>query len=886
MGARLQGDIYSLDGVKFTVTLDVAGYAGAASDFNLRELKINYSGDDKDIHTPILTSSASVTFTVPDATIAGVFAGLTGAAEEAYRLRINKDDALFWCGVVIPDEVIEQDAKYPYDFSIEATDGLGRLKDKDYTGVGAQWEGKATFLQHLYNVLSFVPTSDFWGGTDVYLSTRQQIFGSTQASGEAVTPLTTARFDHKVFRELDSKGLLKYENAFEVLGVLCRAYASRFYLADGAYRFEQVTQYASQAATITIKNFDTAAGALTDTVVNDWNDRILLVDRSAVRFTAGADVTLLSGGIASYLSALSEVKLNYTHYATRDVFSGLVGTSTWDETTSPAVSVGEVDHNGGLASFLLQAKLQYKIVFTTPANAQAGRLKYRVRISIDDDGTERYVKRLASMVYGFPSYELATWTTTPSFVEFFTDSAWLSGETYLYNFSFHTPPLPATGEMTIDFNFAELQGINAVIPNSGTTEYTPTWEFFLPYGEVYTDGTISGQSNALEFKATNDNDTNSDKFAEEVIVGSGPTSTAFGRIEIFTGSVWTLGTTFVSQLGIDPRPHTGMVAAEIITPRLHPAQRIEGTLIGSVTTPRNIIERGGTRYIFQRGTIDLRRDETNGTWVFITDVSTLATVPETGVEILTPLPGPPLPPGPFVPPTPAPGWAGGTIDGVSTRLGLDNTPGFYTGGLRASGDPITALTVLNRDVIHPFFVGDTLTVTHPATGQTQAFTVAGNETDKTISVDSTTADFDTPAGSVVGMGPGWFIKLLTKLRRQDLPIMLVPNYLDVPADNSLAPFNFDNFFVVPEWMNGYLVAKYTLSVATAGDTGDFTASVSVGGVPQTTLMSFASLQVTKTYAPYQALSTGDIITVGISAATDTGTRPKGLVINFQIIATI
>jgi hypothetical protein len=138
MGARLQGDFYDIDGTKYRVTLDVDGYAGSVSDFDISEMKLVYKGDTNDIHAPILTSSVSLSFLIPNGTIAAIFTGLVGAAEESYRLKIEKGvgNDLFWAGFVIPDQVVIQDKPYPYEFSITAVDGITRLKDKDYTGNG------------------------------------------------------------------------------------------------------------------------------------------------------------------------------------------------------------------------------------------------------------------------------------------------------------------------------------------------------------------------------------------------------------------------------------------------------------------------------------------------------------------------------------------------------------------------------------------------------------------------------------------------------------------------------------------------------------------------------------------------------------------------------
>jgi hypothetical protein len=78
MGARLQGDFYDIDATKYRVTLDVDGYAGSTSDFDISEMKLVYKGDTNDIHAPILTSSVSLSFLIPNGTIAAIFTGLVG----------------------------------------------------------------------------------------------------------------------------------------------------------------------------------------------------------------------------------------------------------------------------------------------------------------------------------------------------------------------------------------------------------------------------------------------------------------------------------------------------------------------------------------------------------------------------------------------------------------------------------------------------------------------------------------------------------------------------------------------------------------------------------------------------------------------------------------
>lgn len=884
MGAILQGNFYSTDGTKYRVTLDVDGYSDTISDFDISEMKLIYKGDTNDIHTPILTSSVRITFSIPDATIKSVFTGLVGAAEESYRLKIEKgvSNDLFWCGFIIPDQVVIQDKPYPYAFSVEAVDGITRLKEKDYTGTGTEWEDDATFLQHIFNCLSFIPVDDFWFGSDVYLRARNQLFATGQTSGEAVSPLPNTRVNHRVFRKVDSGGAIEYDSAYDVLKTICVAMASRLYISNGSYYFEQITEYANQDSTITIKTFDKSAGALTDETLDDWDSRKLIVDRSSVRLSAGADLTVASGTINTYLSALSEVKVRYEHYSYRDVFAQ-ASQASWTNVSNPSVSVGDVDDESGTASLVLSTENIYSIDFDTSGNAQAGRLKFRCLISIDDGTDTYYCTRTASYDFGVVSYQDATWSTSTGYVEFYTDSAYLNDNSFLGEFNFRTPVFPVSGEMVVDFDFVELQGLSSVIANSGGTAYTATWEIDNPYGEIFTEGT-TGSGAYLNFVSTNDNDTNSDKLSFSVKIGDGPTATSFGRLQIYTGSQWNHAASWKKQGGSTFVPHSARIAQEIITPRLEPTERIEGTLIDSFMA-HEVIERSETRYMFMAGTIDLHRNRVDGTWCFITDVATLATTPDTGVDIGDPV-TPGVPP-PYTPQGPI-GWPGGTITPSGQRINLDSNVVYTTTGLVSSGDTVTFLTVDEREIIHPFFNGDPIRVVHPYTGVSQGFEVSETEeSDKTISVTSDTADFDFPLDSFVTPDINFFFRLLTKLRRIHETIQLIPYYLDIPIDSP--PTQFDAFWRVPQDYDGYRMAKLTVSIHTPG-TGavEFVIRVTkTGGIYQDITQSFTGSQTQVTLSTYWLLTAGEIVEFFLQSTTATSeTQPKGLTIGLQIIATL
>ncbi|MEL6834523.1 MAG: hypothetical protein AAFP77_16125 [Bacteroidota bacterium] len=891
MGARLQGYFRSEKGERYRVTLDVDGYSGPVDDFKLSELKISHKGDTNDIHHPILSSSARLSFVIANSTIQSVFSGLTGAAEEEYRIRIDKglSDELHWAGFVIPDQVVIEDAPYPFNFSAEAVDGIGRLKDKDYTGTGEDWEEWTTDLQHLYNILSFIPLADFWGPSDVYLKARNQIFEDAHAEGEAVSPLPITRVNHRVFRKVNSSGHVEYMTAYQVLAEFCRAHASRFYFSDGVYHFEQLTEYANQDTTITFKQWDTSGGALADEALNDWDTRLLVVDRSALRQAGSADLTVATGAVGTFLSAVSKVELTYKHFKTRSILSHIFPPPTWDQSSAVEINTGSVDDNSGATRLLVTADVTFNISFAVPDDVEPGRLKMRCLLKLEG-GSTHYCRRQATIDLGVVSYEEPIWTTDISYVEFYTDTHNGNGLDYLYRFVLYAPNLPESGDLSIDFDFVELAGMTGIIGIGAG--YTSNWNISNVYGEVYSDGSVDAPSDSRLYRSFNNNDTNSDVLDPEVILGDGPTGTAFGRIQVFDGTTWVDSANWKLRGEADLLPHGARIAQEIITPRLEPAERLEGALLDTFMA-HNIITRSNTRYIFMQGTIDLSRNEVDGVWVAITDSATLATTPDTGIDLdigsTNPIPpGPSFPPGPYAPQVPATGWQGGLVDIGGLRGSIDNNVVFtLSSALLVDDGDVTFLSVQERDFIHNLFNEDEIEVVNPYNGRAQTFVVDTNqESDKTINVITQTPIIDFPVGSWVTPKRNFLFRLISRLRRKTVTVQLVPSHLEIIGDPALMPLQFDTFFRVPEWMNGYKLAKWTVSVHTAGTgTGFVNVNVTAAGVSNALTFDYINEQETKTLTTYQALSTGDLITFHLTNITDgTGNRPLGLTVDLQLIA--
>lgn len=882
MFERLQGDFYSEDGIRYTVTILVNDLPGLALDFKLSKLAINYNGDDNNLHAPILSSTCELAVEVTTSSVNSVFSRLNVAAEEDYMIKIEKEGVLHWCGIIITDNVSEQDRNIPYTLNLSAVDGFGRLKDKDYTGTGTDWEGETTIIQHLYNIFSFVPTSDFWGENDVYFASHIQMFSINQLQTVATSPLIYTRIHHRVFRSVDTKGVISYSSVYDVLAEIAKAFASRFFLAEGRYNLEQVNRYASDDTDTTIKTWSKTAGELTDEVYNNWGGRVLVVDRSEERLAGNADLTKRSGGLITYHSPLNHVKVTYNHFSTRYTALTL---NEWTHDGNEIAQILDYDSSDGDYKLQLNIYLQLFLNYTVGEYITA-RAKIRATITVDDGTDVYYLHRPASYNFGVSNELDAFWSTDVGYHDLYTSNivALIPSNptsTTLSNIiDVVTPPLPVSGDISISFEFLELQALASVV---NAANYTYSYLIQAQSVSILPSGVVDSRSVGLEYRVNNTETTNTDKIEVELILGDGPTPNSFGRFTVWNGSAWNGSGSWHDLGSNDIYAHGEYIAQQILIPRLEPNERLEGGIIGT-PSPFQIIERSGNRYILLRAKINLGSGTSDGVWSYITDLDTKASPP----NIPAPLGFKFDKNNPFSDIELVQNEA--SIRPVLDRITLDTGVVFYTNSVIQFGALVSSLSLSERAHVHGFFAGDILNIVHPNNGYSQQLIVdATSATDKVIPVTNFRPEVDYPVNSFITLGDGMLTRLADKSRRKLLTFQLVPYHLDIPSDSSFTPVQFDQFFRVPASWDNYRLTAVSISVHSPG-VGSTAFSVRVtktGGFIEDTTQSFTGTQTRSNLSTYWELSTDDLIEFYLqSTNATTETRPKGLIITLEIIATL
>ena len=786
MATRLQGDFYSeRENTKYTVTIDDSSYVGSVIDFNLTSLRLKYSGETNELTNPILTSSLEMGIRVENSDINSFLTDLIGASEERFRVKVDKDDSLFWVGHILLDISGVEDAPVHSNsapiLNLTATDGLGRLKDLDYNDAGSDYTGKERFTEHIFNILDKLNLDDFWGTDDEYLYTVNLWYETQQTYSVFDDPFYNARFDHKALISVDSKGTKKYKTCFEVLEEICRNWKARFMLSGGRYRLVQVNEHRKTTFNAIHRYKKAGTAFSTD-----------LTGTGYVK-TLDTDINKIKGGTRLWFPPLDKVEITYKHFSTinhipGEGFSQSFASGDLATETFPTITLTDIDSNSNEARFLVTFNISYSADFTTGDPNLLYKFKFRVKV-----GTY-YLKRTASISSnGTITTSAVSWTTSSSdYYEFFSNVMIADNYTYITAVEFITPPLEEDGSGEVKLIMTDILNPDGT---TNTDNFTVNFAFLDPYMEVLEDGNIEDRSNYTVFTSTNNNSNNIAKYEKEVSLGDGPGPNTFGHIEVWDGSFWRISGAWKRQNTGTYVAFTQLLADEIMAARYAAVERNLGTFTGDMAA-HSTISKGGIIFMLGAGTLDLRQDEFDGEW-WQMGVDTSQTTAEASQDYIEN-------PNVRFQQTPPGASEDPPQDNPNVEIGLvsgSDAPSLTTDQAIADGTTSFVSIPVNNVVYDDVYLeGDDIFLINPNTGVQQQFEVSSDVSagDTAISVVSSTVVGDYPVGSYVTQEPEQRSRQNSLGRMKFLHFDLTGYATDIPAAHSGGVHTYEVFFRIKD----------------------------------------------------------------------------------------
>ena len=745
MGLRLQGDFYGYvqpgeAQTKYTLKIYDEDWSGAVTDFNLKDIGIDWLGQGGSlVKNRITPSTLRIILKVENTTLETFLQDAIQANERRFvaELRSGAGSSMEFVGYLLTDIITVEDKNIAFDAELQFIDGLGLLKEIDYNNDGSPYSGKESILDHIYNILGKIGLESYWSGSETYFTSVVNWWEDDQTPANSKEPLHYARIDHRTWITIDDKGNTTYESCYDVLTQLCEGWHANFIFSGGSYIFRQWLEYAN-TGTVVIREFQkskTAQTPISSTAFNDW------------RSIDGTNLLITSGGVFEYLPALARVNVRYNHFATRNLLAG----DSFTEATGilERVTIDEVDNNSGAARFMFRGNLSHQILWTDPLDFYPVYLVFRFTIRI---GT-KYYKRVASVNNGSITYTTPQWTTDSNdYFEYVVYNGVLQAASEYLNeiVEFTTTALPESGEVYFNFELDRTLNILGTEITGGTEGFTADANLIQNYLEILLDGTPNGQYATSWYGASNSIDGNSEVVDLETFFGDGPSNNEFGHMQVTNDRItWAYSDAWAYDGTGTNYAFSQLTALEIQRGQRTPKELWQGAFLVVSDNHRAHfwIQRTGVngsasnRYAFMGGTWNIHSNTWQGEWAFIGRSTGTQIESQINIGVIkenTPPSDTPPPPQDDVVDT-------GLIGVISQTIPSINITNIK------DGDTVTTIGIPATTDENVWVAGQTINVINPTTNETQDFEVSADVPlgGTSISVTSETALYDFPVGSFI-----------------------------------------------------------------------------------------------------------------------------------------
>jgi hypothetical protein len=718
MATIIKSVVESLGGVSYDIYVDNGAPTVAGTTLLTKSASVDYKPNTQDVDACLLTSKASVTFIVRDQSERDLFTPLIEAQELQYRLRIHRNDSLWWVGFVLLNFVEEDFGQYPYSITLGATDGISRLKEIDYDQGDS--EDFIPVGDHIFKILEQVPLSDYYTANEEYARFHSTLFPEGLTPSASLDLHQSVRASFKALRTVDERGIVKFKTCYEALISLLENVGARLMYAQGRYVISEIEDYARQGSAVVFHPYKIDGTALTVVSLANWESQIVRIGANL----QDEDAVALANGKITRLPPLLGVDLTYKHYSRQNLLPGYI----WTQDFQPSAELVNFRGNGGAGRLLLTAGIEFLITPSGTPREVAGAIYLVIGINVDirDSGGTSIssLSRSAIITQSGVSYSEAEWTTGNRVYEIAIPAPPPQAQRPIYQpFSLTTPIIPDEGTLVLDLSIVRYVDGN----NDAITDVNIDYSISNVFLESLLTGSITDQYNYTDFNpSTGAEGANSIILEREHLFGDGPDENTFGRLEFFDGTEWLRTDGWRrwaggAYLNTEVMPIGGLLSQMTLALQSEQRERLDITVVAHTYQPDFLFRCGSNAYIMQKAGLNLSSDRWRGTWFEIASNFIDVAPPSTGTNV------PPVG-DTGVDSGGAPDLPGTNTGGIIGPSGTGATPGLSAPGintiLSATDDGIApdveigGLTVPSLTDT-PLFAGDIITIINPITGETQ-----------------------------------------------------------------------------------------------------------------------------------------------------------------------
>jgi hypothetical protein len=259
MAVRFRSNFYStLNNNQYKVEIWDSTYSGSIVPMTTEgegfEITYQQQGDER--FGPVKGSECSIYATITDGANGTLLqnwinTSMNATKEDLFHIAIYKGGDLYWFGVILPDLNTRMDQSRPYSYKITATDGLARMKDKEWIQGPESFTnpaiGRKTFIETIFELLKYSPLYTATSVDNMFTTCVGWYEQNMPAKANTVDPLGYSAVRWNTWTKTDENKKLVGLSYYDVLVSVCESWGMRVMFSDGLYRFTQVNSYEDDA---------------------------------------------------------------------------------------------------------------------------------------------------------------------------------------------------------------------------------------------------------------------------------------------------------------------------------------------------------------------------------------------------------------------------------------------------------------------------------------------------------------------------------------------------------------------------------------------------------------------------------------------------------------
>jgi hypothetical protein len=620
MAVLFYSEFQNLTGDYWRIVVDDNQFSGNATEVRVRADGVNIRYDSGGRNASwIIGSRLSFTLLVDSDTksqVESFINQLVNSSETRFAIGVYYRNTptgnwtLFWAGYVTHDNCTYDDVDVPFAFTVEAVDGIARLKSIDYRD-GDYPYGRLTFLQHILNCLNHDNLSSrFWSTSDVFLITSVQWVDDNITIASNVCPLTRSAVGGWRFAEkeasVDGAASYRFMSCYDVLTQIAKHWHARLYMGFGAFRFEQ---WAERSKDVFTERRFSRTGSLVASSGSVSHNKALTQELIGAR---------LSGNAYTYLPAYRKVVAEFEHYSFGNLLNGYE--NYWYK---GSIYAGTPFQYGNISlsneQFLrIQLKLNVAAVlsgdYTNP-----WRWKFKVRLKVGSRSLKGVSENL--VIGGNPTTiikpTVGTWETGLGH-EYEISSAFTFGEFLgeIFTVSFDTPTIDHLGDyIEMDIVPGDPVDVNNSIVLLDDNQSAWSVDSGVMLINEKAEPNLIKENKRL-YVAENQVDGYSQVLEEELLFGH--TVYVWSNANIYTGNPPTAPTTATWRVvgTSDALQFQALWCKEVLAFFKRPKRVYTGRVIGRLIYPQTrIVFPDNSAWIFLGGTFNIHDGTLSGEWL-------------------------------------------------------------------------------------------------------------------------------------------------------------------------------------------------------------------------------------------------------------------------------